>query len=217
MPSPVPRGTGADIPRARTEQGLERINEMRPPDRRHSKGQLTAASKLAMGKGSQRHPRRIGRAGRVPCLRSGPRCGPDHGSTSPLDIRDMVLRLDAEPISVPIVACGISNDARAAVAAIRAGARNYIPLPPDPELIAAVLARSPTDARELVYRDGPWSMWSSSPSRSRRARLGAITGESGTGKEGGRHAATSTNRSHRARRPFHLGQLSPRSRRNFAE
>ena len=33
-----------------------------------------------------------------------------------------------------------STDARAAVAAIRAGAKEYIPLPPDPELIAAVLA-----------------------------------------------------------------------------
>jgi DNA-binding NtrC family response regulator len=41
---------------------------------------------------------------------------------------------------VPIVACGIENNARAAVAAIHAGAKEYIPLPPDPELIAAVLA-----------------------------------------------------------------------------
>jgi DNA-binding NtrC family response regulator len=57
-----------------------------------------------------------------------------------LDIRDLVTRLEAEHIHVPIVACGISNDARAAVAAIHAGAKEYIPLPPDPELIAAVLA-----------------------------------------------------------------------------
>ena len=70
-----------------------------------------------------------------------------------LDIRDLVLRLEAERIAVPIVACGISNDARAAVAAIHAGAKEYIPLPPDPELIAAVLAAVTDDARELVYRD----------------------------------------------------------------
>ena len=54
---------------------------------------------------------------------------------------------------MPIVACGISNDARAAVAAIHAGAKEYIPLPPDPELIAAVLAAVADDTRELIYRD----------------------------------------------------------------
>ena len=70
-----------------------------------------------------------------------------------LDIRDLVMRLEAEHIHVPIVACGISNDARAAVAAIHAGAKEYIPLPPDPELIAAVLAAVANDSRDLVYRD----------------------------------------------------------------
>ena len=54
---------------------------------------------------------------------------------------------------MPIVACGIDNDARAAVAAIHAGAKEYIPLPPDPELIAAVLAAVADDTRDLVYRD----------------------------------------------------------------
>src|SRR5205085_11198760 len=70
-----------------------------------------------------------------------------------LDIRDLVMRLEAEHIHVPIVACGIASDARAAVAAIHAGAKEYIPLPPDPELIAAVLAAVANDARDLVYRD----------------------------------------------------------------
>ena len=41
-----------------------------------------------------------------------------------LDIRDLVMRLEAEHIHVPIVACGISNDARAAVAAIQPAPRN---------------------------------------------------------------------------------------------
>ena len=54
---------------------------------------------------------------------------------------------------MPIVACGTANDARAAVAAIQAGAKEYIPLPPDPELIAAVLAAVADDTRELIYRD----------------------------------------------------------------
>ena len=62
-------------------------------------------------------------------------------------------RLEIEHIHVPIVACGTDNDARAAVAAIHAGAKEYIPLPPDPELIGAVLAAVADDARDFVYRD----------------------------------------------------------------
>src|SRR3989442_2267908 len=115
------------------------------------KGQLTTATKIAMDNGaSGTHAEDHEQAMRV--LRGGRGADlllVDVG----LDIRDLVLRLDAERIAVPIVACGISNDARAAVAAIHAGAKEYIPLPPDPELIAAVLAAVTNDARELVYRD----------------------------------------------------------------
>src|SRR5215510_2953026 len=102
------------------------------------RGQLTSATKLAMAKGATvTHAETADQA--LAVLRSGR--GADLLMVDvELDIRDLVLRLDAERIAVPIVACGISNDARAAVAAIHAGAKEYIPLPPDPELIAAVLA-----------------------------------------------------------------------------
>ena len=70
-----------------------------------------------------------------------------------LNIRELVASLEAEHIHAPIVACGTATDARAAVAAIQAGAKEYIPLPPDAELIAAVLAAVADDRRELVYRD----------------------------------------------------------------
>src|SRR5438094_625543 len=114
-------------------------------------GQLTTATKLAMDKGAAvTHAEHVEQA--LAVLRSGR--GADLLMVDvALDIRDLVLRLEAERIAVPIVACGTSNDARAAVAAIRAGAKEYIPLPPDPELIAAVLAAVSDDARELVYRD----------------------------------------------------------------
>src|SRR5262249_61155725 len=115
------------------------------------KGQLTSATKLAMDKGaSVMHAEAIEQA--LAVLRSGR--GADLLMVDVgLDIRDLVQRLDAERIAVPIVACGISNDARAAVAAIHAGAKEFIPLPPHPDLIAAVLAAVTNDARELVYRD----------------------------------------------------------------
>ncbi|MFX6218244.1 hypothetical protein ABTF55_20815, partial [Acinetobacter baumannii] len=70
-----------------------------------------------------------------------------------IDVRALVKALADEMIAVPVVACGTSNDARAAVAAIHAGAKEYIPRPPDPELIAAVLAAVANDARHLIYRD----------------------------------------------------------------
>src|ERR671929_768691 len=102
------------------------------------KGQLTTATKIAMDNGaSVTHAE--GNEQGLNVLRSGR--GADLLMVDvALDIRDLVIRLEAERIAVPIVACGVSNDARAAVAAIHAGAKEYIPLPPDPELIAAVLA-----------------------------------------------------------------------------
>src|SRR3979411_1853015 len=117
-----------------------------------------------------------------------------------LDIRDLVMRLEAEHIHVPIVACGISNDARAAVAAIHAGAKEYIPLPPDPELIAAVLAAVANDARDLVYRDDAMAKVIKLAQQIAGSDASVmITGESGTGKEVlARYVQTPP---HRAKRP----------------
>jgi DNA-binding NtrC family response regulator len=56
-----------------------------------------------------------------------------------LDIAAFIARLKAERIDTPVIACGVEVPARQAVAAIRAGARDYVPLPPDRELIAAAL------------------------------------------------------------------------------
>src|SRR6187551_1802343 len=115
------------------------------------KGQLTLATKYAMDKGAAvTHAETIEQA--LAVLRSGR--GADILMVDvAIDIRDLVTRLAAEHIHAPIVACGTQNDSRAAVAAIHAGAKEYIPLPPDPELIAAVLAAVADDARDLIYRD----------------------------------------------------------------
>ena len=82
------------------------------------KGQLTTATKIAMDNGaSVTHAEGAEQAMAV--LRGGK--GADLLLVDvALDIRDLVMRLEAEHIHVPIVACGISNDARAAVAAIHA-------------------------------------------------------------------------------------------------
>jgi two-component system, response regulator FlrC len=163
------------------------------------KGQLTTASKIAIDKGaSVTHADSIEQA--LAVLRSGR--GADLLMVDvAIDIRDLVLRLDAERIAVPIVACGISNDARAAVAAIHAGAKEYIPLPPDPELIAAVLAAVTNDSRELVYRDETMAHVVKLAQQIAPSDASVlITGESGTGKEV--VARYVHNRSNRARAPF---------------
>src|SRR5262252_3715027 len=146
------------------------------------KGQLTSATKIAMDKGaSVTHAESNEQAMAV--LRSGK--GADLLMVDvALDIRDLVLRLEAEHIHVPIVACGTSNDARAAVAAIHAGAKEYIPLPPDPELIAAVLAAVTDDARDLVYKDEMMAHVVKLAQQIAPSDASVlITGESGTGKE----------------------------------
>jgi len=146
------------------------------------KGQLTTATKMAMDKGAAvTHADRIDTAMAV--LRSGK--GADLLMVDvAIDIRELVLRLEAERIHVPIVACGTQTDARAAVAAIHAGAKEYIPLPPDPEMIAAILAAVADDNHELVYRDEAMAhviKLAQQIAPSDASIL--ITGESGTGKE----------------------------------
>jgi DNA-binding NtrC family response regulator len=118
-----------------------------------------------------------------------------------IDIRDLVKRLDAERIHAPIVACGVTTDARAAVAAIHAGAKEYIPLPPDAEMIAAVLAAVADDSREMIWRDAAMEQVVKLAQQVAGADASVlITGESGTGKEVmARYLHT---RSPRANKPF---------------
>ncbi|MEP9359783.1 sigma-54 dependent transcriptional regulator [Sphingomonas sp. KR3-1] len=56
------------------------------------------------------------------------------------DVVSFLGDLRRERFVVPVLACGISAPAERAVAAIRAGARDYVPLPPQRELIAAAIA-----------------------------------------------------------------------------
>ena len=163
------------------------------------KGQLTTATKIAMDRGAAvTHAESIDQA--LAVLRSGK--GADLLMVEvAVDIRSLVERLELEHIHVPIVACGIENNARAAVAAIHAGAKEYIPLPPDPELIAAVLAAVADDTRELVWRDEAMAQVMKLAQQIATSDASVlITGESGTGKEVlARYVHT---RSNRAKKPF---------------
>ena len=101
-----------------------------------------------------------------------------------LDVRQMVNSLANEHITIPVVACGTASDSRSAVAAIKAGAKEYIPLPPDPELIAAVLEAVTEDNHRLVFEDPAMKDLLAMGERIAKSDASIlITGESGTGKE----------------------------------
>ena len=101
-----------------------------------------------------------------------------------LDIRRMIASLDQERIHIPVVACGVEADSKVAVAAIKAGAKEYIPLPPDEELIAAVLEAITEESHALITKSP--NMLAVVEMAKKIAPSDAsvlITGESGTGKE----------------------------------
>jgi len=118
-----------------------------------------------------------------------------------LDIAGLIAANEAERIRVPVVACGVGADPKRAADAIRAGAKEFIPLPPEADLIAAVLAAVSDDDRPIVVRDP--SMQSVIALADQVAASDAsilITGESGVGKEVmARHVHV---KSRRAQRPF---------------
>ena len=100
------------------------------------------------------------------------------------DIAGILATLEAERFHLPLIAYGIAAEPRAAVAAIRAGAREFLPLPPDPDLIAAIFAAIGGEQKDLVSVDP--RMQSVLDLARRFAPTDAcvmITGESGTGKE----------------------------------
>lgn len=117
------------------------------------------------------------------------------------NIEKFINDLEGERFSVPVVACGIGTDTPSAVKAIKAGAKEYVPLPPDADLIAAILEAVTEESRDMIASD---------PSMQKILKLADqvapseasifITGESGTGKEV--MSSYIHNKSKRANGPF---------------
>ncbi len=145
-------------------------------------GQLSTATKMAMDRGAK-VAQVNGPTEALVALRAGQ--GADLLMVDvEQDIAELIVDLQKERIFVPVVACGIGTDAQAAVDAIRAGAKEYIPLPPDADLIAAVLEAVAEDKHQLIYADP--TMKSVVTLADQVAPSDAsllISGESGTGKE----------------------------------
>jgi DNA-binding NtrC family response regulator len=145
-------------------------------------GQIGAATKIAMDRGAKvTHATDIQQG--LAELRSGRGADLVFCDVT-YDIGTLVRALAAERICTPVVACGIGTDARRAVDAIRAGAKEYLPLPPDPELIAAVLAAVADESHQMIYEDDAMrSVIALADQVAGSEASILITGESGTGKE----------------------------------
>lgn len=101
-----------------------------------------------------------------------------------LDITRFIDILASERFHIPIIACGIDADPKQAEKAIQAGAKDYMPFPPDPEMIAAILAAISQENHTLIFRDDVMAKWVKMAERIAPTEANILlTGESGTGKE----------------------------------
>ncbi len=161
-------------------------------------GQLGAASAIAVDRGAQvTHADSVEKGMQI--LRTR---GADLVMIDVMfDIKDFLRRLRAEHFSLPVVACGIGTDARRAARAIRDGAKEYIPLPPEAELIAAVLKAVSEDNETFIFQDPLTRQVVSLAEQVAPSEASIlITGESGTGKEV--FARLVHRKSHRAHKAF---------------
>ncbi len=162
-------------------------------------GQLSAATKIAFDRGAKvLHAHDAATA--MELLRTG------RGADIVMidvheDIKALVTAMKQERIVAPVVACGIGATPDTAAAAIRAGAREFIPLPPDPELSAAVLAAVADDDRPLIAQDSAMIEIKTLADQIAPSDASVlITGESGVGKEV--MARYLHKRSRRAEKPY---------------
>lgn len=145
-------------------------------------GELGQAAQIAMGRGAT-----LGQADDAPsalaCLRADARvdlvlCDVAH------DVGAVVRALVAERMGVPVVACGAAGDRDVAVRAIREGAREFLPLPPDPDMIAAMLEAAAGESHALIARDPAMTATIGRAEQVAQSDASVlICGESGTGKE----------------------------------
>ncbi|CCQ73046.1 sigma-54 dependent transcriptional regulator [Magnetospira sp. QH-2] len=145
-------------------------------------GQIGAASQIAIQRGAKvTHAETVEKA--LDSLRSGK--GADLVMIDvAVDVASFIIQIEKERFHLPVVACGVGTDSQAAVMAIKAGAKEYIPLPPDAELIAGVLAAVTEEASAIVHKGSAMAQTLKLADQVAKSEASImITGASGTGKE----------------------------------
>lgn len=145
-------------------------------------GQIGIAAKIAMAKGAKvSHVETIDQG--LKSLRAGQ--GADVLFVDvKLDIKTLNQALQQERFAIPIIACGINTQPAIAAKAIHSGAKEYMPFPPDAELIVAILEAMSTPQESFICSDPVMQRLLVVADKIAPSEANIlITGESGTGKE----------------------------------
>jgi DNA-binding NtrC family response regulator len=95
-----------------------------------------------------------------------------------------IAALRRELIQVPVIACGVGVNTELAVAAIEAGAKDYIDLPPDEEIIANLIESISSNKKDMIFESSLMSKIVETSLKIAPTNVNVlITGPSGTGKE----------------------------------
>jgi len=101
-----------------------------------------------------------------------------------MSVKTLIDSLKNERIHIPVVGYGLNADSKQAVDAIKAGAKEYLPLPPDEELIAAILEAITDENSKMIFNSDAMKEIIKIADKVAPSDANVlITGQSGTGKE----------------------------------
>jgi two-component system, response regulator FlrC len=100
------------------------------------------------------------------------------------DIKSLTTAMKNEKISTPVIAYGVQCTPKEAVLAIKSGAKEFLPLPPDERLIAAIFAALSDDTVKVIGdSEALMEVLAVADKIAKSDANVLITGQSGTGKE----------------------------------
>lgn len=145
-------------------------------------GQIGTAAKIAMARGAKvSHVETVDQG--LKSLRNGQGSDVLFVDVN-LDIKELSNALQQERFTIPIIACGINTEPAVAAKAIQSGAKEYMPFPPDAELIVAILEAISKSQESFICCDPAMQRLLVIADRIAPSEANIlITGESGTGKE----------------------------------
>ncbi|MBP9752574.1 MAG: sigma-54-dependent Fis family transcriptional regulator [Proteobacteria bacterium] len=101
-----------------------------------------------------------------------------------LNVKSFISSLIEERFSLEVIGCGITHNPKKAAQAIRDGAKEYISLPPDPEMIAALIETTTKVESAVIVEDIFMKKVFALADKIAPSEANVLlTGESGTGKE----------------------------------